>query len=444
MTQRHPWFATSRPLELASLRPDPAAVLETLHAELEDFPFPAGRPLAPVVLSRRSYAELFWSARALLRLLRRAALASHPTRAGRLAALGVDEEEFPLFTPDEEWELRYCICMARPDVAIGEAGPRFLEFNVSAAIGGVIETHVINGAWLRIYGDQAPFVVPDPHDVRAAMFEGVFAERHIRPAVAMVGSMRDVPEGTAARYYTTEVDRLRRRGIDAEFFEPEELLAGIGPPGQLRFQTGIRNFAVPDWRQLGISIEPVRQALDAGCLLLAPQSSYFVANKKVMAWLSEGQPWMSEADDRLVQRYLPWTRVVADAATTWQGRRVDLLELLAAERERFVLKKATGMQGDGMLIGRVCRDAEWRAGLEAAAAANDTIAQEYVDFARYDLDIAGPDGRPARWTTAPVFSPYLFGGRAAGCMVRYLPTGEPGITSVRTYGAMLNVAVRER
>jgi hypothetical protein len=440
----HVWFGAER--RLAAARPPLGEVQETLAAALDGFPFPIGSPLAPVVLPARSYRELFWSSGQLLDLLRRAAMAAAPDRAGRLAALGLDEEALPLFTPHDEWEERYCACMTRPDVAIGADGPRFLELNVSGAIGGVVETHVLNHAWLRIYGGtSAPFVADDPYGARAAMFHAVCRDLDLEPAVALVGSLRELPEGTTPHYYSIEADRLRERGLRAEFFEPEDLCDGLGLPGEPRYRTGLRNFAVPDWRHHGISLEPVRRALDAGCLLLSPQTSYLVANKKVMAWVSEGRPWMSDEDRRLADRYLPWTRVVADGPAEWQGGRHDLLELLAARRECFVLKKAAGMQGEGMLIGAHGSAAEWEAALGAAAVAGDTIAQEYVEFGRCELDVVAEDGRtPTTWTMAPVLSPYLFGGRPAGCMVRYLPTGETGITSVRAYGAIVNVAVCER
>ena len=436
----HMWFRGGRPWHAA--RPPIGQVRDTLTAALDGFPFPIGSPLAPVVLPPRSYRELFWSSGRLLDLLRRTMLAAASDRAGRLAALGLDEEALPLFTPDEEWEERYCACMTRPDVVVGADGLRFLEFNVSGAIGGVIETHVLNHAWLDIYGGpQAPFTAHDPYDARAAMFHAVCRDLGLEPAVALVGSLRELPKGTTPNYYSIEADRLRDRGVRAEFFEPEDLCDGLGLPGEPRYRTGLRNFTVPDWRHHGISIEPVRRALDAGCLLLSPQTSYLVANKKIMAWVSEGRPWMSDGDRVLARRYLPWTRVVADAATDWQGDRRDLLELLAGSRDRFVLKKAAGMQGEGMLIGRASSAAEWDAALGAAAVAGDTIVQEYVEFGRCELEVADDDGHAWTWTMAPVLSPYLFGGRAAGCMVRYLPTGETGITSVRAHGAIVSVAV---
>ena len=59
-------------------------------------------------------------------------------RAGRIAALGIDPADCPLFTPDEDFELRHSADMTRADVIIGPDGPKFVEFNVSGAFGGMV------------------------------------------------------------------------------------------------------------------------------------------------------------------------------------------------------------------------------------------------------------------------------------------------------------------
>lgn len=106
--------------------------------------------------------------------------------------------------------------------------------------------------------------------------------------------------------------------MKAEFFEPEDLLEGLGLPGRPRYEVGLRHFTIPEWRGHGIDLAPVRTALDAGCTLISTQTAYLISNKKVLGWVSEGRPWMTEQDRDIVDRYLPWTRVVSDRATRWR------------------------------------------------------------------------------------------------------------------------------
>jgi hypothetical protein len=439
----HPWFGAG----VAEIGRDGVRrVAESMAADMEGLPFSIGGATTPIVVPAHSYDELMGAAERLLRLLERAGMGVAPDRAGRLLAHGVDEEAWPLFWDDDELERRWCACISRADILVGPQGPRFLEFNVSGAVGGVTTTHVLTRSWQRAYAGSAGVSLdgPDPLAARAALYESMCAGLGARPAVAVVAAPHTMwaDPAAGARYLDVEVRFLRGRGIVAEHFEPERLLDGLGLPGRLRFATGLRYMTIPEWREHGVSLEPLRAALDAGCRLLSPQSSYFVADKKVFAWLSEGQPWMSDEDRAFVARYVPWTRVVADTATTWRGRRHDLLDLLLRERERFVLKEAFGMMGLGMSIGRDCSDGGWSDAV-ARAVGGDMIAQELVEGAFCEVGFADGGDRSEPRPVRPVLSPIVIGGRGAGCFVRCLPPDISGdIVSASRHGAIRNVVFR--
>lgn len=443
-----PWLG-ARPVPTGTRRP-PEAVAETLLHGMREVPFPT-RPIAlqPFVLPRVSYEEMFSAARALLRLLRQAVVESGASRAERLDALGTSEDDYPLFVDDDAVELEYCACMARLDAVVGEDGLRFTEANVSGAVGNAVQTHLATEAWTAAYGGAgvAPFTGYDPFEARAALYDDVCSARGLPRTYALVGSVRDLFGGVpSSRYFDVEVEFMRRRGFDAEFFEPEDLLDGLGDPHAMRYPVGLRHFTTPEWRDLGISWEPVREALDAGCLLLSPQSSYLVANKKVLAWVSEGRPWMTARDRQVVDRYLPWTRVVGDRPVEWRGRMWDLPDLLVRRQEDFVLKAAIGMKGLQVHLGANTPGPEWRDRVERAVEAGDSIVQELVAQATCPIEIVDePGGEPRVVDVAPVLSPFLFGGRSAGCMARYFSTGERDrVVSLEGHGALMNVAVAER
>ncbi|MDW6057622.1 hypothetical protein SAZ11_05620 [Streptomyces sp. FXJ1.4098] len=130
--------------------------------------------------------------------------------------------EHQLFVADQFVEERYADCVTRPDIVIGPDGPRFLEFNVSGALGGPVETHCRLEVWRRLYADDAgrvPFGYQDPFAVRAEMFRGLCAELAAAPRVALVGSARD--QGVeSTRYFDVEADYFNSHGLTARFFEP--------------------------------------------------------------------------------------------------------------------------------------------------------------------------------------------------------------------------------
>ncbi|MFE2328705.1 hypothetical protein ACFXD5_33195 [Streptomyces sp. NPDC059385] len=445
------WYGTEAPplgarVDLTTVRQELLRLDDGEYAHV----VPSGASMRPVFLPGASYTELFTAGRDLLRLLRRTLLESAPTAAGRVAALGADPAMYPLFM-DDPAEEAYATCIARPDVMVGATGPKFVEFNIGSGIGGVVDTSLHSAAWTAAFGglERAPFRAVDPLAVRDELFVRAARDLAVKPAVAIVGTLRDLG-GRPSRYFELQAESLRRRGLDAEFFEPEDLVEGLGLPGAPRFQLGLRHFTILEWREHGIDFTPMRSALDAGCKLIASQTAYLIANKKVLGWVSEGRPWMTAQDRETVERYLPWTRVTGERSVSWRGATRPLPELLLAAPEEFVLKPAIGMSGQQVLVGRHCPAEEWRRAVTAAVTAEDHIVQEYVEPVPYLMEFtdstcsAGSVSGTYEAEIVPVFSPFLFGERDAGCMVRYLPPEDRGIVSVHGTGALSNVAVAAR
>ncbi|GAB2806508.1 ATP-grasp domain-containing protein [Streptomyces daliensis] len=440
-----PWYGSAS-LPLGSRRPVPELVHDLVRA-VDDGEYVHVVPMSPTavrpfVLPDASYRELFTATSHLLGLLRRTLLEAAPTAAARIAALRADEAVYPLVM-EGQIEEDYATWSARPDLVVDAEGPKFLEFNIGSGLGGVVDTSLHSAAWTEGFGGAAlaPFHGADPLAVRADALVRAVEDLGAKPAVAVVGTTRDLKGSRPHRYWDVQLEPLRRRGVEAEFFEPEDLLEGIGKPSGLRYEVGLRHFTIPEWRTLGIDLSPLRTALDSGLKLLATQTAYLIANKKVLAWVSEGRPWMTALDREAVERYLPWTRVVADRTTTWRGGTHEIPRLLLERPEEFVLKPAIGMSGQNILLGRACDERLWRNTVRDATVNGDYIAQEYVQPSPYPMEFAEGEG-PGTFEAEvfPVFSPFLFDQRPAGCMVRHLPPGHGGVVSVHGHRALSSVA----
>lgn len=427
----HPWFGTHQ------LRPAAPAetIREMLRHELRDTGWPYQRllPAAPIAVPRASYAQLFRVAAALVGLLRRTALETAPTTEGRLAAYRMPQSEHQLFVRDAFVEERYPDSVVRPDVVIGPQGPQFLEFNVSGALGGVVETHCRLEVWRRLHADaegRTPFTSPDPFAVRAEMYRSLSAELAAAPRIVIVGSARVY--GVQSRYFQLEADYLNNHGLTARFFEPEELPQAWDCPPHLRYPVGLRNFTIPDWLDAGLDTSYVQDALDNGCLLVGTQTSTFMHSKLTMGLLSEGRPWMSAAERRLVDQYVPWTRILSDRGTTRAGREVELLPFVLANRDLLVLKAGLGESGKQVVIGGEVDQATWESAVTEAAADGTSVVQDFVAprTCRVALVADGAD-EPHDAEVAPVIGPLLFGGRPAGLFCRYYGDGSAGIVSAR-------------
>ncbi|GLW90099.1 hypothetical protein [Actinokineospora globicatena] len=440
MSGNHPWFGTHRIAPAAAS----ATIRDMLRHEIRDtgWPHQPLLPAAPIALPRASYAELYRATVALLDLVRRVALETADTTAGRLAAYGMPESENQLFVADQFTEERYADCVVRPDVVIGPDGPQFLEFNVSGALGGPVETHCRMLVWRALHGDadgRVPFGFHSPFAVRERMFRDLAAELGVAPRVALVGSARD--QGIAStRYFDIEADYYAAHGLRARFFEPEDLHEAWSGP--VRYPLGLRNFTIPDWDELGIDTAPVQEALDNGVQLVGTQTSTFLASKLTMGLLSEGRPWMSAAERALVAKYLPWTRVLSDRKTTHADEPVDLLRFTVDNRERLVLKEGLGMSGKQVLIGEETSPAEWETAVVAAATTGTSIVQRFITPATCRVTMVSDDSDdPHEVDVAPVLGPLLFGGRPAGIFTRFFADGRAGIVSVMGNKAADNTVV---
>lgn len=424
--------------------PDPHRVRDQLLYGMRDVPFP--RPplpisLHPVPLPRAVYEELHSAAGELLNLVRRVAYHLGRDRAERLHALGVDPATCPFFTADEDWEWRYSTCIARPDAFVTPDGIKFIEYNVGGGVGAAVQTQLLGDTWADTIYD-CRFHAYRPFAARADMFERMAAREGLARAVVLQGSVADLVRGvTSTRYFDAEVDHLRARGFDAAYFEPEDLVAGvIDGHGGLRYPMGLRHFTVQEWDELGVDYSPVGEVLAAGCQLVASETSSLLFNKKLLGLVSEGQPCMTEEDQALAERYLPWTRIVGDCETTYRGTTHALPELLVDRQDRFLLKGATGMKGEQVLMGRDTDEATWRRAVADAVRDENSIAQERVESVRYPVTILHADDEVRTEQVAPVLGPFVIGDQPGGCLARYFTDGADGVISVERHGAAQNIA----
>jgi hypothetical protein len=422
----------------------PDHVRERLLHGMRDVPFPTRAvPLQPVVLPRPVYEELHTAAARVLRVLVKVAFHLGGDRAERLAALGVDPAECPLFTSDESWEWRYAACVARPDAFVTADGVRLIEYNAGGGVGAAVQTQLLADTWVDVIHTGRGLSAYRPFTARADMFDAMCAAEGVPRAVVLQGSVADLVRGiSSTRYFDVEVDHLRARGFDAAFFEPEDLVEGVvAPSGELRYPVGLRHFTVQEWTELGVDWGPVGEVIEAGCQLVASETSSLLFNKKLLGVASEGHPCMTEEERRLVDRYVPWTRVTGDRAVVHEDRTWSLEELLLARQDEFLLKGATGMKGEQVLMGRDTDAGTWRAAVRQAVDRQDSIAQRRVESVRRPVTTLAEDGEVYTSQVAPVLGPFVIGDAPAGCLARYFDDGQDGVISVERHGAAQNVAV---
>lgn len=427
------------PSQSGSFAPETAAMLTYA---LRGIPFvkTSAIPLRPVVLERSAY-DRYWSiVRRFTELLERTcwARATSPAHLHELLGGGSVDPALLTDSPDER---RWAACMSRTDAVISNGDLKIVECNVGGGIGGVVSMQMLAETYTAIFGSgRSGISALRPFPARRDLFLRAVRARNASPSVALLGTMRDPGIGDR-RYFDLEVDYLRCNGFEARFLEPEELAAEIDRDRTPRISVALRHLVPADWRAAGIDVTPVRNAWDSGVLMLSPETSSLLGNKILLAWMSRGGWWFSSDDLEFCRRHLPWTRVVEDSRVTWRDRAWDLPALLSANKDDFVIKSAKGYGGKEVIVGAASTENEWHDAIEHAVRDRHFIAQEYAPpdptpMTFYDTHSLGEFTE----SVIPVYGFLLFGGIAAGCLVRH-STSMPAHVINGTQGAAINIAV---
>jgi hypothetical protein len=166
-----------------------------------------------------------------------------------------------------------------------------------------------------------------------------------------------------------------RHGIQVLHADPSELhMKGDEVYcGDHRVDLVYRDYAVLDLVDLaaeGMDPEPMRRLFRENRVVssitaeLDCKSCFEVLTDPLLS-----EKYYTEAERRVFQHHVLWTRVVRERKTSLpSGELGDLLEFARREREWLVLKPSRGYGGDGVLLGQTVGDGEWVSALDAALA----------------------------------------------------------------------------
>ena len=112
---------------------------------------------------------------------------------------------------------------------------------------------------------------------------------------------------------------------------------------------------------------PVIQAVrDHAVCMLNPFRCKILHKKASLAVLSdEANAQLFTAGERAaIERYIPWTRLLEERQTVYEGQHVDLLPFLAKNRDQFVIKPNDEYGGKGVVLGWEVNSEEWETALK--------------------------------------------------------------------------------
>jgi uncharacterized circularly permuted ATP-grasp superfamily protein len=155
-----------------------------------------------------------------------------------------------------------------------------------------------------------------------------------------------------------------------------------------------------------------------------------IHKKAIFAILTEDshQHLFTEAERKAIAETVPWTRVVREGRTTYQGKEIDLVPFLRdpAMRPELVLKPNDEYGGKGVFLGFESTEAQWDQAI-AAALRSPYVAQRKVDIGRQHFPVSAP-GLESRDFVVDL-DPYLFFGEVEGFLTRLSGSSLANVTS---------------
>lgn len=130
---------------------------------------------------------------------------------------------------------------------------------------------------------------------------------------------------------------------------------------------------------LGLNHPVIRAVRDNAVCMVNPFACKILHKKSSFAVLTdERNEHLFGTDDLLaIANYIPWTRVLEERKTIYNGEPIDLLPFLAQNKDQFVIKPNDEYGGKGVVLGWTVSQSEWETTLQERLQ-EPTIVQKKV------------------------------------------------------------------
>lgn len=169
----------------------------------------------------------------------------------------------------------------------------------------------------------------------------------------------------------------------------------------------------------GIDSDVVRAVRDKAVCMVNPFRCKMLHKKASLAVIGDEQNEKLFTDDerKAVATHVPWTRVVAERHTEFDGKKIDLIPWIAENRERLVLKPNDDYGGRGIVLGWTVNGDKWRQAI-GDALHNRYIVQDKVVIPEEPFP-SWVDGKLDIHNRSLDTAPYVSNGRfVEGCLTR--------------------------
>ena len=379
--------------------------------------------LRPRFLSQEQYRFLQTRIGALLRAFR----AAHRAALADDAVLG----QFRL----EDWER----AIVRDDAGLSESSPlsrmdaffagpgglAITEYNAETPAGPayndvLTDVFLTFPAMRQFEREWDVRALPSRHHTLNALLESYHAWSGLRtsPRIAIL----DWPEVPTQSEFRLFQDYFERHGLECAIADPRAVeyrdrkLWVDGKPADLIYKRVLLHELVS---RMGLDNPVLRAVRDRAVCMVNPPACKVLHKKASLAVLSdERNAHLFDHEARgAIAEHVPWTRVVEERRTTFDGREIDLVPWTVEHKDDLVLKPNDEYGGKGIVLGWEVAPDAWQSALRTALA-TPYIVQRRIALEREDYP-SFVEGRVVIAQRMVDTAPYVGHGEFVdGCLTR--------------------------
>lgn len=273
--------------------------------------------------------------------------------------------------------------LGRADLVRDDTAFRLVEFNTSSSLGGCEIAEMGRGMLtdpaLREFSQARGLTFGDPTEGMMASLEASCPSADGRPlaVVKWPNSADTADDFSHMELFLAQLTDLGYETVQCHVGRLEYrdgVLLAAGRRVDRVFRTFQLSRLTDDAESRALAAPLLDAVADGAAALFAPIQADVYGIKDCLALLSDeaNRSSFDAAELDVIDRMLPWTRLLRAGRTSREGRSVDLVEHVLANQNDLVLKPSAGFAGQGITAGWMVTPDEWTRRVTAA------VGQPYV------------------------------------------------------------------
>ncbi len=204
--------------------------------------------------------------------------------------------------------------------------------------------------------------------------------RREAPRIAII-DWREVPTYSEFVLFN---DYFKAQGLECIITDPREVEYRSGKlmAGDYHITLIYKRILIAElYEREGLNHPIFRAVREGAVCMVNPFACKMLYKKASLAVLSDERnaPLFTPAERQAIAEHIPWSRVVEERHTEYDGQPVDLIPFIHHNRERLVLKPNDDYGGRGIVLGWTVDESEWAQAVQTALS-TPYIVQERIDI----------------------------------------------------------------